>query len=521
MKYKVIGWTYYENYDIPFSNGGIGFAERNAVIDEIRKHKYMFTGWHHQESWNNCVPILNDGKKRGFSQRGWGGVMAEAYGEMGDFDYASYAFFGGGDDSNLRYPNNEFEIEDFVSEPLENEHFDVEVSEGLFEIAKKKNPFYLEDLDSLRFIDANDTITLRCNDETLTFLVADVNRDKKEIKFSKHHLIEGKYKIIITHKPMRKVYTRKPLMIVHSDIKNVFNECLKKYDFNKLIELFDSYNIEDVTNNSKSKKVLNVLKQFVSEYTDYAFNGSIVNRLLYFINEYEFTKEIAYKVLDFNQYIFVSFINYFSNKGLNVDEDIKTLLKIYKGEDKYIETILLKAIELYPDNKSLRRRYYKVTKFSNNKGFILYMGIGETKSLISTHKRLIELDDFNSLGTMTILRIVELMSYPTYDVSNDENYCYNAPEYFNTPYKCIKEGVLKYQEYVNEKYDLSNRLEELLTVGVNKICTEYEQYLDEERTAAKEIYALDALSGFRFDLKNKAIKVYPHLKKYILDRYQK
>ena len=129
MKYKVIGWTYYENYDIPFSNGGIGFAERNAVIDEIRKHKYMFTGWHHQESWNNCVPILNDGKKRGFSQRGWGGVMAEAYGEMGDFDYASYAFFGGGDDSNLRYPNNEFEIEDFVSEPLENEHFDVEVSE--------------------------------------------------------------------------------------------------------------------------------------------------------------------------------------------------------------------------------------------------------------------------------------------------------------------------------------------------------------------------------------------------------
>ena len=149
------------------------------------------------------------------------------------------------------------------------------------------------------------------------------------------------------------------------------------------------------------------------------------------------------------------------------------------------------------------------------------MGIGETKSLISTHKRLIELDDFNSLGTMTILRIVELMSYPTYDVSNDENYCYNAPEYFNTPYKCIKEGVLKYQEYVNEKYDLSNRLEELLTVGVNKICTEYEQYLDEERTAAKEIYALDALSGFRFDLKNKAIKAYPHLKKYILDRYQK
>ena len=41
MKYKVIGWTNYENYEIPFSNKTIGFSERNAIIDEIKKHQYL------------------------------------------------------------------------------------------------------------------------------------------------------------------------------------------------------------------------------------------------------------------------------------------------------------------------------------------------------------------------------------------------------------------------------------------------------------------------------------------------
>ena len=47
MKYKVIGWTNYENYDILDSKNTIGFAESNAIIAEIRKHKYLFSGWHH------------------------------------------------------------------------------------------------------------------------------------------------------------------------------------------------------------------------------------------------------------------------------------------------------------------------------------------------------------------------------------------------------------------------------------------------------------------------------------------
>ena len=40
MKYKVIGWTYGDDYEFPTSQEQIGFAERNAIIDEIKKHKY-------------------------------------------------------------------------------------------------------------------------------------------------------------------------------------------------------------------------------------------------------------------------------------------------------------------------------------------------------------------------------------------------------------------------------------------------------------------------------------------------
>ena len=287
MKYKVIGWTWYENYNIPFSNKSIGFAERHAIVDEIKKHKYLFSGYHHQEWWDNCVPILNDGKKRGFSQRGWGGVMAEAYEYFNDYDYAIFTFEQSIKPNAIKIPKHEFKPEEFVSKPLEHEHFDITISSELFEIAKTKNPFYLDDLEELRFIETDDTITLHCNDESITFLVDDINRNKKEVDFKQSHLINGKYKIIVKHKPIGKVITRLPLMILREDANDVFKEVLKNYNFNTLLELFDSYDIGTVTNNSKTKKTYETLKRFILEYSDYSFNQIIVCNLLNYINDFD------------------------------------------------------------------------------------------------------------------------------------------------------------------------------------------------------------------------------------------
>lgn len=521
MKYKVIGWTNYEDYDIPFKDDTIGFAERNAIIDEIRKHKYLFTGWHHQEHWGNCVPILNDGKKRGFSQRGWGGVMAEAYGQDDPYSYASYTFYESIPSNYLSFPKKGFNVDKFVAKPLENEHFDVDVSIELFNIAKKKNPFFLQDLDSLRFIDTNDTITLHCNNESLTFLVSDVDRNKKEIKFKDHHLISSKYKIIITTKPMAKVYVKTPLIINSYEANELYKQCVKQYDFNTLLELFSTFNIDVIVNKSKSKKSFATLKRFVLEYSDYAFDPSIISKVLYYINDFEFFKLIAHKVYDYTQDILINFVNYYVDKDVNLDEDIIRLAKSYKGNPIYIEKILLKAIDLLPNNKSLRSKYYKISSFMNDNGFILYMGINKINGLNDHDKKLVELDHFSTLSPSDILHIAELMAYPDNIINNDDNYCFKIPSFFFTKYECIKDGVIKYQQYVNEKFDLSNRMLELLLTGIDKCCSSYKQHLNGQESAACYVYAYDALSGFKFNLKDIARKKYQELDKFILDAYIK
>ena len=67
--------------------------------------------------------------------------MAEAYNHLGNYDYANYTFQQSLKSNYLNFPKKAFHIEDFISSPLENEHFDVEVSIDLFNIAKKKKPY--------------------------------------------------------------------------------------------------------------------------------------------------------------------------------------------------------------------------------------------------------------------------------------------------------------------------------------------------------------------------------------------
>lgn len=514
MKYKVIGWIWYEDYSVPFYDKTITFAQRNAIIDEIKKNRYLFSGWHHQEYWGNCVPILNDGKKRGFSQRGWGGVMAEAYGEIEDYSYANYTFSESLRHSSLRFPSEEFNPYDFVCEPLENEHFDVGVSEELFNIAKTKNPFYLEDIESLRYIETNDTITLHYNEESLTFLVADIDRNKKEVDFKEHYLINGKYKVILTHKPMGKVFQRKPLLVSIDNVNEIFKECVKQFDIYTLFELFDSFKIVDVTKGSKSKRVISTLKRFVYEYCEYSFDSSIINKILDYLDDFEFSKEIAYKVIDQNSNIFVNFVMKNFNKGINVDEHIPKLLKVFKDKDFYLMDILLHAIELNPNNKSLRKKYYKASSYFNDNGFILYMGINEYKLLRKNHKQLIDLSDFDKLSSYNVLFIAMLMSYQHIEVKDDNIKSKSFLECIDK-YKCIQDGVVKYQKYVNSNYDLINRLEELFMCGIKKECMDMSSYLNGEQYAANYVYKLDYLSGFKFSLKEKIKKMFPEIVEYI------
>ena len=79
MKYKVIGWTNYDNEKYPCFDGSDDeyAAAYSAVVDEIRAKGYRFSGDYHQEGESGC-PVLNDGTLFILSMRGWGALMSEA-----------------------------------------------------------------------------------------------------------------------------------------------------------------------------------------------------------------------------------------------------------------------------------------------------------------------------------------------------------------------------------------------------------------------------------------------------------
>lgn len=508
MKYKVIGWTYYDDSSVRNSDKPIGFAERNAIIDEIRKHKYLFSGWHHQESWENCTPILNDGLQRTFSQRGWGGVMAEAYGNMDDYGYSIYTFHGSIDSSYLKFPEEQFDANDFVPEPLENEHFNVEVSRELFDIAKKKNPFYLEYIDDLRYIDTNDTITVSCSGESLTFLVSAIDRNKKEIKFKNPELIKGTYKIIVNHKPITgKIMKRTPIMVDYSEVSNVFVDSINDYNFSVLFELINNYDMDTLVENTNKKSVVNGLIRFVNEYLEYTIDEKIILKVLRYIDNFKLFKEVALKYMDIYPKIYHDFLSFYINKNKNVDEYINGFIKIYKKLDCWSDKIMLKAITLNSGNKSLRKSYYADNKFMNTSGLVIMAGGKLFDSLCKEDKKLVYLNK-EKITSNDILSIAELMYYDNKESISQDVFPYNLPYYYKLDQKCIADGVHEYINYMNDKYDLSNNMEKLFLFGISKRCANMEGEYNAFASNAAYIFALDILSSFKYNLKEKAINNY-------------
>jgi hypothetical protein len=97
-------------------------------------------------------------------------------------------------------PKNYFFADSFTPEENLAEHFEIEVDESIFALAKTHNPFFLPDLDALRFIDAGDTLTLYCGEESLHFeTITDIDRSSSEESEDLPCKIDTKYKIIVSY----------------------------------------------------------------------------------------------------------------------------------------------------------------------------------------------------------------------------------------------------------------------------------------------------------------------------------
>ena len=178
MKIKVIGWTYYD--DDTYEEGDVTYAAYHAIVDDVKENKYTFTGWDHQES-SDCAPILSDGKIRRFTQRGWGGLMAEANGLSGRYAYSTYAFnwLDDDDDTTVRPKGAAIDPKDILTDEEMSEHYTVKVRSDALARAEKSGKIKLNDLPEYRYISSGDTITLTSNAGDVTFRITAAGREKK------------------------------------------------------------------------------------------------------------------------------------------------------------------------------------------------------------------------------------------------------------------------------------------------------------------------------------------------------
>lgn len=89
---KVTGWTNWDdqNYDEFYGTVAAENEVMQAVVDEIRKHGYKFTGEYHQYG-DYGAPIIDGKWKYTLGQRRWGHVMVRAYPEeINDSDGYGY-----------------------------------------------------------------------------------------------------------------------------------------------------------------------------------------------------------------------------------------------------------------------------------------------------------------------------------------------------------------------------------------------------------------------------------------------
>ena len=172
MKLRVVGWVY---YDEDLEHGRGGWAARHAIVDEIKRKGYMFSGWAHQKGYR-CAPVLNDGKIYCYSQRSWGSIMAEAHGYRGRMDYARFAFMT--DPDKEKRPGDEFDEDSFLPELNLNEKFELKVSDGALEAVRGVGKIKLDDLPYLRYRDEGDTLALTSGTRTQEFKVIDVDRER-------------------------------------------------------------------------------------------------------------------------------------------------------------------------------------------------------------------------------------------------------------------------------------------------------------------------------------------------------
>lgn len=203
MKLKVIGWTYYDDPNYEYFE--TTWATHNAVLQDVINNGYEFTGYHHQE-YDYCCPVLNNGKKIIFSQRGFGGLMAKAHGFNKTYDYSIFAYPVNPNSKEYKFPKVSPNDSLIVEEKTLYETYEIDADIETIAIADIKNQLRLKDLEEYALIEVGDIVKLINDKHTTKYKVVSVDRvkdvsvvDEYNFKYRNCNLFtEEKQKEIIT-----------------------------------------------------------------------------------------------------------------------------------------------------------------------------------------------------------------------------------------------------------------------------------------------------------------------------------
>ena len=204
MKLKVIGWTYYDDPNYEYFE--TTWATHNAVLKDVIKNKYVFTGYHHQE-YDYCCPVLNNGKKIIFSQRGFGGLMAKAHGYNKIYDYSTFTYPVDPSSKHYKMPKVSPDNSLIVDEKTLYETFEIDVDMTTIATADVKNEIKLPDLEEYALIEKGDIVKLNHDKHTTKYKVISVDRvkdvsvvDEYNFKYSNCNLFTKEEREQITKK---------------------------------------------------------------------------------------------------------------------------------------------------------------------------------------------------------------------------------------------------------------------------------------------------------------------------------
>ncbi len=513
MNYKVIGWTYYDNPEILCKYGDYySRAEINVIVDDIKEHHYLFSGYHHQESYDHgVVPVLNDGRERVFSMREWGKIMATAYGKRGEYAYARYMTYHDINEKKLRFPEMMEEVSE--AEGFATDDYEIDVNEETFERAKTSNPFYIEDLPELRYMDDNDSITLCCNGEKQKFIVREVRLSKTSAK--EKGFIEGKWKLSVKHKPeSEREYPQKPLYISKKGAWDEFERAIRVGDIDAAKEALEDCGFSDVPERltAEKDKLSENFRTLILTYLDEMLNTSTLIFMLNWLDDFELYKEIASDSFDKHPWIYMGFLRKYLNGERNIDEYIVKFANEIDPKQYYHDDIpydiLIKAVELRPTDKLLVAKCYNIMKFSPDcDGFPIMLATGAHNLIDPEDRRLLEPKKYMTYSMHDVKRIVEYMTYPN-DFVTSGKYPFSTPVIYFSDASIISDGIIRYQELMRERYDIDSFLGDMLVFLLDGLLKLVDLSVNRALRMATFVFELDAITNHEYNLKERAIAKY-------------